>query len=108
VTEMEPREAGIDHLLRHSMAAPVPSLPPDFDQRLIDGLRQGSHVRNRFRLILLIGYGLISAVTSTVVMRGEGLGWGTISMMILGPVALVATVPWAWRASHTAMRHHAK
>jgi len=108
VTEMEPREAGIDHLLRRSMAAPVPSLPPNFDQRLMGQLRQRSPVLNRYGLILLTGYGLISAVTSAVVMRGQGLGWGAIAVMILGPLALVATVPWAWRASGTITRRHAR
>ena len=39
MSEMEPREAGIDNLLRRSMAAPVPSLPPDFDQRFMRELR---------------------------------------------------------------------
>jgi hypothetical protein len=105
---MDPREAGIDRLLRHSMAAPVPSLPPDFDQRLQRELRQSSPVLDRYRRILLICYGLISVVTSAVVMRGQGLEWRTTAVMILGPLALVATVPWAWRATHKAMRHPAR
>jgi len=108
VTEMEPREARIDSLLRRSMAAPVPSLPPNFDQRLMREMRQGSQVLDRYRLILLSGYGLISAVTSAVVMRGQGLGWETIAVMILGPLALVASAPRAWRATHTTMRNSAR
>jgi len=39
---MDPREAGIDSLLRRSMAAPVPILPPDFDQRADHALVQTS------------------------------------------------------------------
>jgi hypothetical protein len=39
---MEPREARIDSLLRRSMATPVPSLPPDFDQRLMREVRRSS------------------------------------------------------------------
>ncbi len=76
MTEMEPREAGIDSLLRRSMAAPVPSLPPDFDQRLMREVRRSSQPLDRYRRILLDGYGLVSVVASAVVMRGQGLDWG--------------------------------
>lgn len=108
MTEMEPREAGIDSLLRRSMAAPVPSLPPDFDQRLMRELRQSSQVLDRYPRILLTCHGLTSVVTSAVVMRGQGLDWGAVAVMILGPLALVATVAWVRRATHTTMRHSAK
>jgi hypothetical protein len=108
VTEMGPHEAGIDSLLRRSLVAPVPTLPPDFDQRLMRELRQGSQVPDQYRRILLAGYGLISVVTSAVVMRGQGLDWRTIAVMTLGPLALVATVPLARRATQTSMRHSAK
>jgi hypothetical protein len=49
--------------------------------------------------MLLTGYGLVSVVTSAVVMRGQGLGWGAIALMTLGPLAVVAAVPWARRAT---------
>jgi len=100
VTEMEPREAGIDSLLRCSMAAPVPSLPPDFDQRLMREMRRGSQPLDRYRRMLLTGYGLTSVVASAVVMRGQGLDWGAISVMILAPVALVAAARWARRVKN--------
>jgi hypothetical protein len=96
---MEPREAGIDSLLRRSMATPVPSLPPDFDQRLLREVRRGSRPLDRYRLILLSGYGLVSVVASAVVMRGQELDWGAIVVTIIVPLALVATVPWARRAT---------
>ena len=105
---MEPREAEIDNLLRRSMAAPVPSLPPDFDQHLMREVRRSSQPFDRYRRFLLTGYGLTSVVASAMVMRGQGLDWGAIAVMILGPLALVATVPWARRATHTTMRHSAK
>jgi hypothetical protein len=98
---MEPREAGIDSLLRRSMAAPVPSLPPDFDQRLMREVRRSSQPLDRYRRILLTGYGLTSVVASAVVMRGQGLDWGAIAGMILAPLALVAAARSAWRATHT-------
>lgn len=105
---MEPRDSGIDNLLRRSMAAPVPSLPPDFDQRVMRKLRQNSQGLDRYGRTLLACYGLISVVTSAIVMRSQGLDWGAISVMILVPLILVATVPWVRRAIETAMRHSAK
>ena len=107
MTEMEPREAEIDSLLRRSMAAPVPSLPPDFDQRLMREVSRSSQPLDRYRRILLIGYGLISVVTSAVVMRGQGRDWGAISAMILGSLFLVAAARWARRAYET-VGHGAK
>ena len=108
MTEMEPREAGIDSLLRRSMAAPVPTLPPDFDQRLMRELRQSPQVLDRHSRILLTCYGLISVVVSAVVMRGQGLDWEAIAAMILVPFAVIATAPWARRATPTTMRHGGK
>ena len=90
MTEMEPIETGIDRLLRRSMAAPVPTLPPDFDQRVMRELGQSSKGLDRYGRILLTGYGLTSIVASAVIMRGQGLGWAAIVVMILGPLALVA------------------
>jgi hypothetical protein len=104
---MEPREADIDSLLRRSMAAPIPSLPPDFDQRLLREVRRTGPLLDRYRQILIAGYGLTSVVASAVVMRGQGLDWGAIAVMILGPLVLVATVSWSLRATHRKMRHSA-
>jgi hypothetical protein len=89
---MEPRQAEIDNLLRRSMAAPVPSLPPDFDQRVMRELRRDSRPLERFRRTLLVGYGLISAVASAVVMRAQGLNWGPTVATILVPLTVVAAV----------------
>ncbi len=57
---MAAMEKGI--FLRPSMAAPLPSLPPDFDQRLLRELRRGSQPLDRYGRILLTGYGLTSVV----------------------------------------------
>jgi hypothetical protein len=92
---MEPREAGMDSLLRRSLAAPIPSLPPDFDQRLVREMRRSSQPLDRYRRILLTGYGLLSVVVSAVVMRGQGLDWGAIAGLTLAPLALVAAARWA-------------
>ena len=86
---MDAREAGIDGLLRSSMAAPIPSLPADFEQRLMRKVRHGSRPLDRYRRVLLSGYGVVSAVTSAVVMRGQGLEWGAIAGLVFAPVVLV-------------------
>lgn len=108
MTEMEPREAEMDNLLRRSLAAPVPSLPPDFDERLMREACRTSQPLDRYRRILLTGYGVASVVASAVVMRGHGLDWGATTVMILGPLALVAAIPWARRAIHPTMPHSAR
>ena len=98
MTEMEPREAEIDRLLQRSLAAPIPSLPSDFDRRLMRKVRRSSEVLSRYRWILVTGYGLLSAVASGIVMRGQGLTWEAIALLLFTPLALVATVLSAWRA----------
>ena len=98
-TEIDPSEAGIDNLLRSSMAAAVPSLPSDFDQRLMREVRRTSQPLDRYRRILLISYGLVSVLASAVVMRGQGLDWGPIAGMILAPLAAVAAVHSTRRAT---------
>ncbi len=87
---MEPREAEIDRLLRRSMAAPVPSLTQDFDRRLMRRVRRSSESLDRYRQILFTGYVLISVLVSVVIMRSQGLGWGPIAGLLLGPLVLVA------------------
>lgn len=99
MSEMEPQEEAIDRLLRRSLAAPVPSLPPNFDRRVMRGLPAKSPMLDRYRRLILICYGLLSAAVSAVVMRGQGLGWEMIAVMELVPLVSVAT-PWAWRAAH--------
>jgi hypothetical protein len=89
MSEMEPHEAEIDSLLRRSMAAPVPRLPPDFSQVLLREVRRRSQRPHRYGQILLAGYGVVSAAVCTVVMRGQGLGWGVIAATTLGPLALL-------------------
>ena len=97
---MEPREAGIDSLLRRSMAAPVPSLPPDFERRLMRRLARRSQPLDRYSRMLFAGYGLLSALTSAAVMHSQGVGWGTIAGVILAPLALLAVARAVWRATH--------
>jgi hypothetical protein len=108
VTEMDPRQVAIDNLLRRSMASPLPSLPQDFDQRIMSELRRDSEPSDRYRRMLLTGYGLTSVVASVVVMRGQGLHWGAISLLLLAPPALVAAADWARRVTLPSMIHGSK
>jgi len=78
MSDMDPREAEMDSLLRRSMAAPVPRLSPDFHQLLSRELRRRSQPPNQFGRILFASYGGVSTVASIVVMRGQGLGWVAI------------------------------
>lgn len=87
MSDMDPREAKMDSLLRRSMAAPVPRLSPDFHPVLSRELRQRSQPPSQFGRILLAGYGGVSAVVSIVVMRGQGLGWVAIAVMTVGALA---------------------
>jgi hypothetical protein len=97
MSEMDPREAEIDSLLRRSMAAPVPRLPPSFDQVLSREVRRRSQGPQRYGRILLAGYAVISVAASIVVMRGQGLGWGVITMTTLGPLVLAEGARRLWR-----------
>ena len=88
--DLQRNEDGIDSLLRRSLAAPVPSLPPGFDQRVLGELRRRSQPLDRQGRLLLTGYCLVSVVASAVVMRGQGLDWGVIAGLTLAPLALIA------------------
>lgn len=88
MSELEP--TGIDRVLRQSMTAPVPGLPAGFEQSVMRKLRRPSESLDRSRRMLLAGYGIASAMASAVVMRSQGLGWGVVLTLILGPLALVA------------------
>jgi hypothetical protein len=107
MSDLEAEIAKIDGLLRRCLAASVPSLPPDFDQRLMREINRGSQPLDRYRRILLMGYGLVSAAVSAAVMRGQGLNWPVVASMMLAPLALVVAVRWARRATLTLVRHSA-
>jgi hypothetical protein len=105
--DMDPREAEMDSLLRRSMAAPVPRISSDFHQRLAHLTREvhiGSRLLDRYQRILLTGYGLSSVAASAVVMRGQGLGWGAISVLIFVPLAVVAITSLLRRTTSTTVR----
>jgi hypothetical protein len=89
MSEMEPGEVEIDRLLRRTEAAPVPRLSANFQLDFERELRRRSQPASRYGRILLAGYGVISAATCILVMRGQGLGWGVIAAMTIGPLATV-------------------
>ncbi len=87
MSEMDPRQAEMDQLLRRSLSAPVPRLSSNFEQALSRELRRRARPSKRVSRMLLASYGAVSAVVSVVVMRGQGLGWTTIAAMTLASLA---------------------
>jgi hypothetical protein len=87
MSDMDPRDAEMDSLLRQSMTAPVPCLSPDFHQVLSRELRRRPKPSNRFGRILLASYVGVSAVVCVVVMRGQGIGSVATALLTLGPLA---------------------
>ena len=104
----DPSQAAIDRLLQSSLAAPVPTMSPDFDQRLLRELSQSSGQSSptlaRYRQVLLTTYGVISVVVSAAVMRSQGLTWPPIAALILGPLALIVAISMSRRATHPSKR----
>jgi len=96
VTEMERNQDGIDSLLRHSMAAPIPKLPTDFDERMMRTVRRRSQPFDRYRQALITSYAFVSVAVCAVLMRGQGLGWSTVAGMSLAPLALIAVTCPLW------------
>ncbi len=103
MNEMEPRPEendAIDHLLRSSMAAPVPSLPPDFGRRVLRAVRRDSEPIGGYYRKLFIGYGVVSVLVSAALMRGQGLPWGAVAGSVLAPLVLIAAARSLRRATH--------
>jgi hypothetical protein len=90
---MEPEQAGIDRVLRQSLGTPAPGLSADFEKRLMREVQRDSPARARYRRALLAGYGVVSAVTCAGLMRGQGMEWGPIALLTLGPLAVAAAAP---------------
>ena len=88
--EMGPHKPDVDHLLRRLANVPVPTLPPDFDQRIMRKISRQAQPLNRYSEILLIGYGLISAASCALIMHGQGLHMGLITGLIIAPLAMLA------------------
>jgi hypothetical protein len=107
VTEMESHEAEtnreMDRLLAQAMSGPLPSLPANFDQRVVRAAREASRdvrSQNRYTWMLLAGYAVVSVVTSVVLMRGAGLDWLPTGA-IVGLLAMVAGTYLGLRARRT-------
>jgi hypothetical protein len=89
MSEMERRQSEIDALLRRCLAGPVPRLSVDFQDALSRESRRRSRTPTHFSRILFASYGGLSAVTSIVVMRCQGLGWVAIVVTTLSALAAV-------------------
>jgi hypothetical protein len=82
-----PDSEKIDDLLRRSLASSsLPSLSPDFEQRLAGHLRPRD-VGARGR-ILLRGYGVLAFLASVGAMRASGMQWWLAALCLLASLAL--------------------
>ena len=96
MTEMEPHDEEMDRLLLRSMRAPVPTLPTNFDRRVLRAARHNSDVKERYRWILFAVYAVVSALTSLLIMHSAGLSWlATVGIVV--PLALISIAFPAWR-----------
>ncbi len=89
MSDPEPRDLEMDALLRRSMAAPIPRPSPDLQRRVSRALRRRALPSRTATRTLLAGYVVVSAMTSIIVMRGQGLGWGTIAAMTLSSLLVL-------------------
>lgn len=87
--EMSEQE-GMDRLLSQSLSAPVPTLSPDFDRRVMKRVRPR---RLSWPGVLTLAlYATFALASSIVAMRLTGIGWATIAASIVVPVIVVAAL----------------
>ena len=79
------------------MAAPVPTLAPNFEQRVMREIQRTAQPLSRNARILLIAYAFVSVLASAVVMRGQGLRWQVIAATLLAAVASIPPLGWTRR-----------
>ena len=89
MSDPDSRDALMDSMLRRSMAAPVPRPSPDLEKRVSRALRLRALPSPAATRTLLAGYVVVSAMTSIIVMRGQGLGWGMVGVMTLSPLLVL-------------------
>jgi hypothetical protein len=99
VSDMDPRQEGIDRLLRSSLGGQAPSLSPDFDRRVAQTLKRRSDGLDRRGWMFLAGYGGVSVATSAVVMHGQGLGWEIVAGLIGASLTFMMVGAWIGRAT---------
>ena len=80
----------MDRLLSQAMSAPVPTLSPDFDRRVL------KHVQKRRLskpgMLALVLYAAFAIVISVWTMREAAIGWNLIAASALVPLVVVAAL----------------
>ena len=81
----------MDEMLREAMGAlPTPSLPADFDKRVMKGVRpRRLDVRGRWAMG---GYVVVALVLAIWTMREGGMDWGVIAIAVIAPLGLALGV----------------
>lgn len=97
MTEPDPRDIALHRLLRRAYRQPVPTLPPDFDRRVMRALRPPT--LHRYGRLLLTAYGLVSALTCAVLQRSQGLSWAYVGVTLLAPLAATSALWWRLQRS---------
>ena len=100
MTEMEPHDEEMDRLLLQSMRAPVPTLPSNFDRRVLRAVNRDSSLVERYRWMLVTVYAVVSALTSLLIMHSAGIRWLPI-MVILALLTLISVAMPAWKRKRT-------
>ena len=79
------------------MSAPIPTLAPNFDQRVVREIQRSAQPLSRYARMFFVAYALVSIVASAVVMRGQGLHWGAIAVALLASLAVIPALRWTGR-----------
>lgn len=84
-------QEGMDRLLRQALSAPMPSVSPGFDRRVMRATRPRR--LERTGVLVMTAYAGVAVVVSVWAMRGADIGWGLMAAALLVPlVAAVAGV----------------
>ena len=78
----------MEQLLAQAMSAPVPTLSPDFDRRVLRLVKPRRLSRpGRFTLVV---YSAVALIVSVWNMRQSDMDWMVIAVAVMAPIVVVA------------------